>query len=175
MGLVQLIAEADGRSLAASGLACLDRCRPLLDEEPDVLRPLWAGIAEGEEGWAGQLAAARAALDATPVGEASSGAWAPVRKMIAAAPSEWAAGPLGEWAAACSGLALELHRELDPAGGARGPLAAGEERRQIQILELLAGNPDGAALRRALDLSTEGRRVLRAALSRRARGGADPS
>ncbi|MEV4919984.1 hypothetical protein AB0K47_24635 [Streptomyces tirandamycinicus] len=171
MGLVQLIAEADGRSLAASGLACLDRCQPLLDEEPDVLRPLWAGIAEGEEGWAGQLAAARAALDEAPVDGTSSDAWAPVRKMIAAAPSEWAAGPLGEWAVACSDLALELHRELDPAGGACGPLLAGEERRQIQILELLAGNPDGAALRRALDLSTEGRRVLRAALSRRARGG----
>ncbi|AWK11064.1 hypothetical protein DDQ41_21540 [Streptomyces spongiicola] len=175
MGLVQLIAEADGRSLAASGLACLDRCRPLLDEEPDVLRPLWAGIAEGEESWAGRLAAVRTALEAAPADEASSEDWAPVRKMIAAAPSEWAAGPLGEWAAACSGLALELHRELDPVRGPRGPLAAGEERRQVQILELLAANPDGAALRRALDLSTEGRRVLRAALSRRARGGADPS
>ncbi|MDI9884124.1 hypothetical protein QMZ92_06860 [Streptomyces sp. HNM0645] len=169
MGLVQLIAEADERSLAASGLACLDRCQPLLDEEPDVLRLLWAGISGGEEGWAGQLAVARAALDETPVDDASSEAWAPVRRMIAAAPSEWATGPLGEWARACSDLALELHRELDPSGGAGGPLVAGEERRQIQILEILAGSPDGAALRRALDLSTEGRRVLRAALSRRAR------
>ncbi|MFJ6634574.1 hypothetical protein ACIQMR_24765 [Streptomyces sp. NPDC091376] len=169
MSLVQLIAEADERSLAASGLACLDRCLPLLDDENDVLRPLWAGIASGEEGWAGRLATARAALDETSDADEASEAWAPVRKMIGAAPSEWAPGPLAEWATACSALALELHEELDPSGGAAGPLVAGEERRQIQILEILAGGADGAALRRALDLSTEGRRVLRAALSRRAR------
>lgn len=165
MSLVQLIAEADERSLAASGLACLDRCLPLLADETEVLRPLWAGIAEGEDGWAGQLATARAALDGAP----AVGAAAPVREMIGAAPSEWAAEPLAEWAAACSALALELHQGLDPSGGAEGPLVTGEERRQIQILEVLAGTPGGAGLRRALDLSTEGRRVLRAALSRRAR------
>ncbi|MFE3327664.1 hypothetical protein [Streptomyces sp. NPDC059176] len=165
MSLVQLIAEADERSLAASGLACLDRCLPLLVDETEVLRPLWAGIAEGEDGWAGQLAAARVALDDTPAAQAA----APVREMIGAAPAQWAAEPLAAWATACSALALELHQELDPTGGAEGPLAAGEERRQIQILEILAGTPGGAGLRRALDLSTEGRRVLRAALSRRAR------
>ncbi|MGW7367380.1 hypothetical protein ACWGI8_29150 [Streptomyces sp. NPDC054841] len=163
MSLVQLIAEADERSLAASGLACLDRCLPLLVDETDVLRPLWAGIAAGEDGWAGRLATARAAL-----GDADEAA-APVRKMIGAAPSEWAAGPLAEWATACSALAIELHQTLDPSGGTEGPLVTGEQRRQIQILELLADTPGGVGLRRALDVSTEGRRVLRAALSRRAR------
>ncbi|MER6994489.1 hypothetical protein [Streptomyces sp. NPDC000410] len=168
MTLVELLAEADERSLAASGLACLDRCLPLLVDETDVLRPLWAGIAEGEEGWAERLAEARAALDAAPD---PGGTAAPVRKMIGAAPSEWAAGPLAEWAAACSSLALELHQELDPAGGTQGPLGGGEQRRQIQILKLLARTPDGAGLRRALDVSKAGQRVLRAALSRRARAG----
>ncbi|MFD7442335.1 hypothetical protein [Streptomyces sp. NPDC059909] len=166
MSLAELIAEADERSLAASGLACLDRCLPLLIDETDVLRPLWAGIAAGEDGWAERLAAARAVLDDTPDTDEAA---APVRKMIGAAPSEWAVGPLAEWATACSALAIELHQELDPSGGTQGPLVAGEQRRQIQILEVLSATPGGAGLRRALDLSTEGQRVLRAALSRRAR------
>jgi hypothetical protein len=166
MSLAELIAEADERSLAASGLACLDRCLPLLVDENEVLRPLWASIADGPDGWAGCLASTRAALVGTPV---AGDAAAPVRKMIGAAPADWAAGPLAEWATACSALALRLHRELDPSGGPDGPLGAGEQRRQIQILEVLSAAPDGAGLRRALDLSVEGRRVLRAALSRRAR------
>ncbi|MGW2562945.1 hypothetical protein ACWCXB_27580 [Streptomyces sp. NPDC001514] len=163
MSLAELIAEADERSLAASGLACLDRCLPLLIDETEVLRPLWAGIAAGEDGWAGQLATARAVLD-----DADEAA-APVRRMIGDAPSEWAAGPLAEWATACSALVIELHQELDPTGGTQGPLVVGEQRRQIQILEVLSATPGGAGLRRALDLSVEGQRVLRAALSRRAR------
>ncbi|MFE7774137.1 hypothetical protein ACFU5O_09585 [Streptomyces sp. NPDC057445] len=170
MGLVELIAEADERSLAASGLACLDRCLPLLVDETDVLRPLWAGIADGEDGWVDRLETTRATLDGTPVADEAA---APVRKMIGAAPSDWATEPLAEWATACSALALELHQELDPSGGAEGPLVAGEQRRQIQILEVLSANPGGAGLRRALDLSVEGQRVLRAALSRRARAAQD--
>ncbi|MGW1881006.1 hypothetical protein [Streptomyces sp. NPDC001970] len=172
MSLAELIAEADERSLAASGLACLDRCLPLLIDDTEVLRPLWAGIAAGEDGWAGRLAAARSVLDDAPDTDEAA---APVRKMIGAAPSEWAAGPLAEWATACSALALELHQELDLSGGKQGPLVAGEQRRQIQILEVLSATPDGAGLRRALDLSTEGQRVLRAALSRRARAAQGPS
>jgi hypothetical protein len=46
---------------------------------------------------------------------------------------------------------------------------AAELRRQVAVLELVAGHGAGG-LRRALDLSTEGRRVLRAVVSRRARG-----
>jgi hypothetical protein len=49
------------------------------------------------------------------------------------------------------------------------PLVAAELRRQVRILELLAGRGAGG-LRQALDVSTEGRRILRAAVSRRARG-----
>ncbi|MFP1627649.1 hypothetical protein ACLB9X_21320 [Streptomyces sp. 5K101] len=167
--LTELIAEADERALAASGLACLDRCLPLLVDEMDVLRPLWSGIAAGEDGWAERLATARAALDTVPEAD---GAAAPVRQMIGAAPSEWAADRLTEWATACSALALEVHRELDPPegdDGPDGPLVAGEERRQIQILEILLVTEGSAGLRRAMDLVTEGRRVLRAALSRKAR------
>ncbi|MFE4060972.1 hypothetical protein ACFXP3_32550 [Streptomyces sp. NPDC059096] len=52
MSLVKLIAQADERGLAASGLACLDRCLPPLAEEPDVLRPLWAGVGAGAAGGA---------------------------------------------------------------------------------------------------------------------------
>ena len=46
---------------------------------------------------------------------------------------------------------------------------AAELRRQISVLEILAGHGPGG-LRRALEVSTEGRRVLRAVVSRRARG-----
>ncbi|MER7057277.1 hypothetical protein [Streptomyces sp. NPDC000351] len=56
-------------------------------------------------------------------------------------------------------------------GGAEGvsPLVAAELRRQVTVLEVLAGHGP-AGLRRALEVSTEGRRVLRAVVSRRARG-----
>lgn len=50
---------------------------------------------------------------------------------------------------------------------------AGELERQVRILEILAETAgtagSGAGVRKALDLSTEGRRVLRAVMSRRAR------
>ena len=45
MSLVELIGQADERGLAASGLACLDRCVPLLGGDDEVLRPLWAALA----------------------------------------------------------------------------------------------------------------------------------
>ncbi|MER6926135.1 hypothetical protein ABT314_45750, partial [Streptomyces spiralis] len=65
MSLVELIAQADERGLAASGLACLDRCVPLLGGDDEVLRPLWGTLAEGRDGdWADRLEQARGALDA---------------------------------------------------------------------------------------------------------------
>ncbi|MFJ9207231.1 hypothetical protein [Streptomyces sp. NPDC102264] len=201
MSLVKLIAEADERGLAASGLACLDRCLPLLAEETEVLRPLWAGVVSGEGDWTERLSASRDALDAV-CGAAPDVTTALVRTMLGAAPSEWAAGPLRTWADTCSVVALEIHQQFDPVGedgpaaaaerlarcredsgavtdaadGAEstdgiGPLAAGELRRQIAILEILAETAGAAGVRRALDLSTEGQRVLRAVVSRRARAG----
>ncbi|MEW2636027.1 hypothetical protein AB0903_31405 [Streptomyces sp. NPDC048389] len=178
--LTALIAQADERGLAASGLACLDRCLPLLAAEDDTLRPLWAGLAAGEENWAGELAVVRQAMEEAALADEDA---ALVRHMLGAAPSDWTAGPLREWADACSVAALEVHRRLDvgacgpnavercregDAEGA-GPLMAGELRRQVQILENLAESPGGNGLRHALEVSVEGRRVLRAAVSRRAR------
>jgi hypothetical protein len=107
------------------------------------------------------------------------------------------AGAVRPWADACSVAALRVHRLLDPAAGdgpapgdgpARGdhdrpgtadpaglpPLVAAELRRQITVLELLAGH-GAQGLRRALEVSVEGRRVLRAVVSRRARGTAEPA
>lgn len=184
--LMELIARADERGLAASGLACLDRCLPLLATEADALRPLWAGLVGGEEHWAGRLAAARETMEDAAVADEAA---ALVRQMLAAAPSEWDATPLREWADVCSVAALELHHRFDGGPGedatqdaaellkrcredepdGAGPLVAGELRRQIQILEILAETQGRGGLRQALDLSTEGRRVLRAAASRRAR------
>ncbi|MFF3146046.1 hypothetical protein ACFVRU_31100, partial [Streptomyces sp. NPDC057927] len=65
--------------------------------------------------------------------------------------------------------ALQIHRLLDVAADGDGPLVAAERRRQVAVLELLAGRGAGG-LRPALEVSTEGRRVLRAVVSRRARG-----
>ncbi|WP_328769108.1 hypothetical protein [Streptomyces sp. NBC_00286] len=188
MSLVELIAQADERGLAASGLACLDRCIPLLGGDDEVLRPLWASLAEGAEAgdWGERVERARAELDASQAPdalEASEGeAAALAHRMLDAAPVERSAENLREWADACSVAALQVHRLLDAAddGAASvsarregrtqdmSPLVAAELRRQIAILELLSGG--AASLRQALDLSTEGRRVLRAVVSRRARG-----
>lgn len=187
--LTELIAQADERGLAASGLACLDRCLPLLAPESDALRPLWAGLVGGEENWSGRLAAARESMEAMETTEGAAvadEAAALVRQMLAAAPSKWDAAPLRPWAEECSVAALELHHCLDGGSGqdaaqllkrcregepdGAGPLVAGELRRQIQILEILAdADAQSGGLRAALDLSTEGRRILRAAASRRAR------
>ncbi|MEU9366090.1 hypothetical protein AB0D78_17755 [Streptomyces avermitilis] len=184
MSLVELIAEADERGLAASGLACLDRCVPLLGGDDEVLRPLWASLVEGRE-WEERLAKARAELgvaDAEPTA-AEDEACGLARRMLDAVPAQPSAGALREWADACSVAALRIHRLLDAADDGPGPvsarregrtegmspLVAAELRRQVAVLELVAGHGAGG-LRRALDVSTEGRRVLRAVVSRRARG-----
>jgi hypothetical protein len=178
MSLVELIAQADERGLAASGLACLDRCVPLLGGDDEILRPLWAGLAESAD-WAEDLDVARAKLDS---GEGGGEAALLARRMLDAAPAGRAADEVRVWADACSVASLQIHRLLDPAGpeadvdsGRAGrtedmpPLVAAELRRQITVLELLAGH-GAAGLRQALEVSTEGRRVLRAVVSRRARG-----
>ncbi|WP_151480897.1 hypothetical protein [Streptomyces albicerus] len=190
MSLVELIAQADERGLAASGLACLDRCLPLLGGDDEILRPLWASLAEGErwgEDWGERVEQARAKLDVPEVPEgdvpAEGEAAVLAHRMLGAVPVERTAANLREWADACSVAALQIHRLLDAAtDGASSvtarregrtqdmsPLVAAELRRQIAILELLSTHGP-AGLRQALDLSTEGRRVLRAVVSRRARG-----
>ncbi|MET7292093.1 hypothetical protein ABZS79_08105 [Streptomyces griseoloalbus] len=187
MSLVELIAQADERGLAVSGLACLDRCVPLLGGDEEVLRPLWASLAEGAaaDEWAQRLEQTRGTLDAAAGGEDEAVALA--HRMLAAAPARRSAAGLREWADACSVAALRIHRLLDgPAAAADdagtdlddarregrtagvSPLLAAELRRQITVLELLSAHGP-AGLRGALEVSTEGRRVLRAAVSRRSR------
>ncbi|MFD4634298.1 hypothetical protein ACFVYR_17885 [Streptomyces sp. NPDC058284] len=191
MSLVELIAQADERGLAASGLACLDRCVPVLGGDDDLLRPLWTKVAEGGD-WGGPLADARSALgrSAGP-GRAAFGACdeaaALARRMFDAVPRAYSGSGVREWADGCSVAALQVHRLLEtaPDRGARTvaarregrtdgmtPLVASELRRQVRILELLSNKGAGPAggLRQALDVSMEGRRVLRAVVSRRARG-----
>jgi hypothetical protein len=181
MSLVELIAQADERGLAASGLACLDRCVPLLGGDDELLRPLWANLADGGDpaAWGGLLDQARGRVDAPDPGADEAALLA--RRMLDAAPAARSAAGIRVWADACSVASLQIHRLLDPAedtgevdsrraGRTEGmsPLVAAELRRQITVLELLAGHgPSG--LRRALDVSTEGRRVLRAVVSRRTR------
>ncbi|MFJ3581497.1 hypothetical protein ACIPPS_04545 [Streptomyces sp. NPDC090127] len=180
MSLLELIDRADERSLAAAGLACLDRCLPLLAPDGgDVLRPVWAAVARGDgEAWGEAVAKARVELDGVDAGGVAAGL---VREMLGAAPAEWVEESLRVWAAGCSVSALALHgryeaaevtdeligrcRAGDAAGA--GPLLAGELRRQQAVLESVAHGPTG--LRRARELSTEGGRVLRAVVSRRAR------
>ncbi|MDI6521065.1 hypothetical protein QMA61_33325 [Streptomyces coelicoflavus] len=190
MSLVELIARADARGLAASGLACLDRCVPLLDGDDEALRPLWALLADdaddacGAAGrdWAEGLAQVRDKL-AGPDAGGEDEAVVLARRMLEAAPAACTGPALRTWADACSVASLRIHRLLDPAGdaareadvprdgGTEGlpPLVAAELRRQTGVLELLADR-GVAGLRPALEVSTEGRRVLRAVVSRRARG-----
>ncbi|MEV6511908.1 hypothetical protein [Streptomyces sp. NPDC051642] len=198
MSLVELIAQADERALTASGLACLDRCVPLLGGDDEVLRPLWTSLADPAVGetWGECLERARAKLPAhfeEPGDEGGEDrAVRLARQMLATAPAEPVGTPVREWADACSVASLRIHRLLEvmaPAGDADGadgidsrregrtegmsPLVAAELRRQITVLELLAGSGGGPAvggLRQVLAVSTEGRRVLRAVVSRRARG-----
>jgi hypothetical protein len=196
MSLVELIGQADERGLAASGLACLDRCVPLLGGDDEVLRPLWAGLAEdaGAAEWGERLEQVRGKLGGE-FGAAYGGGGEPdaggsgedeavllARRMLAAAPVERSAAGVRVWADACSVAALRIHGLLDPLTGAgdsvdarregrtegMSPLVAAELRRQITVLELLAGHGP-AGLRPALEVSTEGRRVLRAVVSRRSR------
>ena len=203
MSLVELIAQADERVLAASGLACLDRCVPLLGGDDEVLRPLWTSLADPAAGetWGECLERARAKFPAffeepgeEPGAEPGAGSGEEpgedravqlARRMLATAPAVPAGAEVREWADACSVAALRIHRLLEvmaPADGADtidsrregrtegiSPLVAAELRRQIAVLELLAGSGSGG-LRQVLAVSTEGRRVLRAVVSRRARG-----
>ncbi|MFD8571982.1 hypothetical protein [Streptomyces sp. NPDC057694] len=190
MSLVELIARADARGLAASGLGCLDRCVPLLGgPDEDVLRPLWTSLADDGAGWGEHLAKARGALGTAPYGGSGgsggsdgSGAAALVRRMLDAAPGDSAADGLRGWADACSVAALQVHRLLDTVQDAEAgvaarregrtegmsPLVAAELRRQTTVLELLTTSGAGG-LRQALDVSVEGRKVLRAVVARRAR------
>ncbi|MEU7699218.1 hypothetical protein ACF064_11245 [Streptomyces sp. NPDC015492] len=178
--LLELIDGADERGLAAAGLACLDRCLPLLAGDlGDALRPVWAAVARGDgEAWGEAVAKARVALDAEP---AAGAAAEEVRAMLAHAPTDWTDEALRGWAAACSLTALALHGRYDAAevptglvercragdADGAGPLLAGELRRQQAVLDSVAHGPTG--LRRARELSVEGGRVLRAVVSRRAR------
>jgi hypothetical protein len=199
MSLVELIAQADERGLAASAVACLDRCVPLLGGDDEVLRPLWASLADGDiwGDWAERVTKVRGELGPVDVedgdgrsvdGSVEDEAALLARRMLAAVPGERSPAALREWADACSVAALRIHRLLDPMGRraeeeggpsvtarregrteGMSPLVAAELRRQVTVLELLAGH--GAnGVRQALDVSTEGRRVLRAVVSRRARG-----
>ncbi|MFE9676057.1 hypothetical protein ACFYO5_18300 [Streptomyces sp. NPDC006259] len=185
MSLVDLIARADERGLAASGLACLDRCVPLLGGDDEILRPLWGNLADASDAadWGGLVEQVRGKLDTGDGGTgAEDEAVLLARRMLAAAPAERTAPHVRDWADACSVAALRIHRLLDPAEDPSSldsrragrtqdmpPLAAAELRRQVTVLEVLAGHGAGG-LRRALEVSVEGRRVLRAVVSRRARG-----
>ncbi|MFD4787519.1 hypothetical protein ACFWN1_10760 [Streptomyces sp. NPDC058459] len=171
MSLEELIAQADERGLAASGLACSDRCVSLLVDDDELLRPLWAHLVDGSD-WSGSLEKVRAVLGAVePAAGENEAAWV-ARGMLLSAPDGRDREALREWAEACSAASLRVHRLLGPAG-AEGvdeelPLVAAELGRQTVVLQLLAEHgPQG--LRRALDVSGEGRRVLRAVVSRRAR------
>ncbi|MFF1718930.1 hypothetical protein [Streptomyces sviceus] len=198
MSLVELIGQADERGLAASGLACLDRCVPLLGGDDEILRPLWAGLADdvGAAEWGERLEQVRGKLggdgefgaddgepgEGSDSGSAEDEAVLLARRMLAAAPVDRSAAGVRAWADACSVAALQIHRLLDPLKDAgdsvdarregrtegMSPLVAAELRRQITVLELLAGHGP-AGLRPALEVSTEGRRVLRAVVSRRSR------
>ena len=181
MSLVELIAQADERGLAASGLACLDRCVPLLGGDDEILRPLWASLGDGACAgeWGERLEQARGKLDAAGPGDEAA---LLAHRMLEAAPAERSAAGVRVWADACSVASLQNHRLLDTAadeassvdsrreGRTEGmsPLVAAELRRQITVLEVLAGHGP-AGLRRALEVSVEGRRVLRAVVSRRSR------
>ncbi|WP_326781141.1 hypothetical protein OG481_17930 [Streptomyces longwoodensis] len=188
MSLVELIARADERGLAAAGLACSDRCVTLLGGDDETLRPLWGNLMEDSDTarWGELVEQVRSKLEGAADGDAGQEpavveAVALARRMLDAAPDRRTGAELREWADTCSVAALRIHRLLDPApdpedvdtrraGRTEGmpPLAAAELRRQVTVLELLAEHgPQG--LRRALEVSTEGRRVLRAAVSRRAR------
>ncbi|CAL2068800.1 conserved protein of unknown function [Streptomyces murinus] len=195
MSLEERIARADERGLAASGLACLDRCLPLLDGDEELLRPLWGSLADGSD-WSAPLEKARGALlglggeeaagaggdeHAAAVGDEHAAAVRLVAHMLDTAPAERTAEAVRPWAESCSAVSLRVHRLLDPAAEVAPdpagtedppPLVAAELRRQITVLELLEGHGK-QGLRRALDVSGEGRRVLRAVVSRRARGNAE--
>src|SRR5919206_2225403 len=114
MSLVELIAQADDRGLAASGLACLDRCVPLLGGDDEVLRPLWASLADASGGtgdWGELLEQARGKLDGAQAdGPGEDEAATLARRMLDAAPAEPSAAGIRVWADACSVASLQIHR-----------------------------------------------------------------
>ncbi|WP_329412941.1 hypothetical protein OG802_22020 [Streptomyces sp. NBC_00704] len=182
MSLVELIAQADERGLVAGGLACLDRCLPLLGGDDEILRPLWGNLTEDADAaeWGELVERARDKLGA-PAAQGDEAVLL-AHGMLAAAPDDRRAAGVRAWADACSVASLRIHGLLDPTpddapvdsrreGRTEGmsPLVAAELRRQVTVLEILAGHGAGG-LRHALEVSTEGRRVLRAVVSRRARG-----
>ena len=131
MSLVELIAQADERGLAASGLACLDRCVPLLGGDDEVLRPLWANLAaDGDPAaWGTLLDQVRAKLGVADVvddEDIEDEAALLARRMLAAAPAVRSAAEARTWADGCSVASLQIHRLLDPAqddGARRDPAA----------------------------------------------------
>ncbi|MDX2861124.1 hypothetical protein, partial [Streptomyces scabiei] len=183
MSLVELLAQADERGLAASGLACLDRCVPLLGGDDEVLRPLWAELVDGGEGWGAKLAKARGELALSDADAAGAGADVGAgartaasdeeavllaRRMLDAVPDERSGDALRAWADICSVSALRIHQLLDPldaggddsvadcrAGRTEGAshLVAAELRRQVVVLELLAQH-GAAGMRQALGAAT---------------------
>ncbi|MHC5907286.1 hypothetical protein ACVNF4_25845 [Streptomyces sp. S6] len=178
MNLVELLAGADELGLAASGLACLDRCVSLLGGDDEALRPLWGNLAPGgaPDEWAPLLQQIRSKLDTTPEGDDAA---LLVRTMLDDAPADRTGDAVRTWADTCSLAALRVHLLLAPTtsthdvprdGRTDGlpPLVVAELRRQATVLEVVAAH-GGAGLRRAVDVSTEGRRVLRAVVSRRGR------
>ncbi|SER37254.1 hypothetical protein SAMN04487983_101577 [Streptomyces sp. yr375] len=194
MSLVELIAQADERGLTAAALACLDRCVSLLDGDDEALRPLWGNLTDTSDpaAWPELLQQARDKLEpgegekteeGDAGGQGSYGAAVLLaRRMLADAPPARSTAEARRWADACSVAALQIHRLLDPIKDASevdarregrtegmSPLVAAELRHQITVLELLAAHGTGG-LRRALEVTTQGRRVLRAVVSRRARG-----
>ena len=114
MSLVELIAQADERGLAASGLACLDRCVPLLGGDDEILRPLWASLGDGACAgeWGERLEQARGKLDAADPGDEAA---LLAHRMLEAAPAERSAAGVRVWADACSVASLQIHRLLDTA------------------------------------------------------------
>lgn len=115
MSLWELITRADERGLAASGLACLERCLPPSDDTdgPEPLRPLWASCGTGRD-WGVRLAAADEALGRVAPPDAGARTAERIRAVVRAAPREFEEAPLRTWADACSLLALDVHREFDP-------------------------------------------------------------
>lgn len=104
-------------------------------------------------------------------------------RLVEHIPAGYRADALRAWADECSTVLLGIHQLLDGASAvdeARvaayrtgdtegiGPLTLGEQRRQTSLLEMLS-DESGSGLRGALALSNEGKRVLRAAVSRRSR------
>ncbi|MDX2784123.1 hypothetical protein PV379_43490, partial [Streptomyces caniscabiei] len=148
------------------------------------------GLVDEGEGWGERLAKIRGEL--SPQGPPEAGSDVSdgeeivvlARGMLDAVPEERSGEGLREWAEVCSVSALRIHQLLDPLdAGSAGSVAACREgrtegashlvaaelRRQIVVLELVAQH-GAAGLRQALGVATEGRRVLRAVVSRRARG-----